>query len=760
MTNKNGIYTLSSDHPGDSLEVTCFGYRTIRMPVKKGKKQTINFLLKPDIKSIQTIFIYKDPPEIRLIKRVLKNKKKNRKESLQAYQYKVYEKTKVGDIDYQKTANKFYIPKAFRFFFHNTDTTEKFVYLPLFIIEKAKKVWTRQNPKTEREKTISLKMSGFQNESLSRIFGEKALSVSMYDDFFNLFNKNFISPISSQCLSYYNYTITDTIVRASDTSIRVSFTPKHKQEPVFSGFLIIDASTYALHEIDASMVEEANINFVTGFHFRKTYLKIDSSWMLESEDYHITGKLRIPPFGARRFYGTRSAFYSDYVLNEPKEKTFYSTYGKYDLVKPNQDSTYWTKNRPISLTHNDKTLYLYIDSLKNLRAFKQTLFLFTGYKNIKGFQAGPYFSLYSYNPVEGNRFRLGIRSTPQWNEKLFISTYGAYGTRDERFKYGVGFQYFFRKMPRNYIGLFAKNDIEQFTWSQNYYRTNETVNATLFKVSTSNVLVRHFELKGFYTREWKEGFSNTFMIRRSELFPLQKLKFTHETDQGAVNFSSLVTGEISLLTHFGIKEKFLVGSYKRMSLGSAFPIFDLNLIKGVKGLFGGNYNYTKLIISIRERARMGSFGYTRYRLEAGKFWGLLPYPLLELHNGNRSFFYDNLSFNTMNFLEFVSDQYASLSIMHNFDGFIFNKIPLFRKLKWREIISGKILYGSLNPAQRQVIKLPPNLYSLNHGPFAEAGFGIDNILRIIRLDFLWRLSYLDHPNIKKFKVMGSIHLSF
>jgi hypothetical protein len=757
--NEQGHFSLTINSISDSITIFSFGYKVKTISLEKLNLQKLRITLYPDILESEIITIYQDEPQIRLVKRILKNKAQIHQNKLTALEYQQYEKIKIGDKDYEEIEKKWYIPKAFKFFFRNTDTLTQATYLPLFIIETVKQIWNKQ-PNKSKEEIIAASISGLENPSLSRIVGDKTLSVYIYDNYLNLFNKNFISPISDNCLNHYTYQIIDT-TRIDDYScIKLKFTPKHKQGYTLSGHMWVVDSLYAVKSIEADIAIDANINFITGLSINQTYVQQENCWTKKDEEYFIHGELTVPLLGHRKFFATKSVFYNDILVNQTKEDAFYQTFGESELNPKahKRDSLYWKESRPIGLTQNDIKLYQNTERLKDLPLFKSTLVLFTGYKGIGKWQLGPYFSLYSFNPVEGNRFRLGMRSTPKWSKNLYINTYGAFGTRDQRFKYGASVEYFFKKMPRNHIGIQIKEDINQLTWAQNYYRTQETILSTLFKISSSNKFVFNKQYKLFYSKEWKEGLLNTIHIQRNSMQALQDLSFEKTNDQSYIN--ELVSTELVLNTHWGIKEKYISGEYKRVSLGTAYPVFDLILIKGLKNFLGNEYDYFKSIISIKQRLKIGSLGYSRYRLEAGKFWGRLPYPLLELHNGNQTFLYDELSFNTMNFLEFASDQYASFFLTHFFDGFFFNKVPLLRKLKWRETISGKILYGSLDSKQHQVLVLPDNLYSLESIPFAEAGFGIDNIFKVIRVDFLWRLTYLDNPDIDRFKILVGLHLSF
>lgn len=760
----SGNFRLFIPEDYDSITFFSYGYREQTIPIVKDSVFELLITLEPDIIQSEAVVIYKDEPEVRLVKRLLKKKTEYQQEQLDAYEYELYEKIKIGDKDYEKIASRWYVPKPFSFFFENVDTLPEATYLPLFIIENVKNYWYRKKPRTEKEEISGARVSGIENQSLTRIFSDRTLSMYVYDNYLNVFNKNFISPLADNCLSFYQYEIEDTIHTDSLRYIRLSFRPRHKQEMTVTGVLTIIDSLYSVHTMEGRVSDNVNINFIEELSFYQRYeLKENKALMKIAERFAIHGSITMPLLGRRNFFGTKELTYKNIILDTLREQAFYSRDDPYEFQTRafNSDTSGWPDLRHIPLRQNDYNLYRNTDSVKRHPLFKNMLILFTGYKRVGGWQIGPYFNLYSYNPVERGRFQLGLRSTPFWKPNLQITSYLAYGTGDQQLKYQVGTQYFFKKSPRHLVGALVKYDVEQLTWTQNYYRTRETILSTLFKISASNKLIMNNEVRLHYGREWHEGLMQTIQFRRNETRPLRDLQFERlASDNQVVSLSSITSSELALITHWGIGEKYILGDYNRISLGSLYPIFDLILSKSFSDFLGGEYSYYRGILSMRQRLKTGRWGYTRYRLEVGKIWGDAPYPLLELHNGNQTFFYDDLSYNTMNFLEFASDQYASLFITHFFDGYIFNKVPLLRALKLREVVSGRILTGSLRESHQDILLFPANLYSLNAKPYAEAGFGVDNILKVIRIDFLWRLSYLNHPDIDRFKIMGSLHINF
>ncbi|HLC82479.1 MAG TPA: DUF5686 family protein, partial [Bacteroidia bacterium] len=245
------------------------------------------------------------------------------------------------------------------------------------------------------------------------------------------------------------------------------------------------------------------------------------------------------------------------------------------------------------------------------------------------------------------------------------------------------------------------------------------------------------------------------------MMPLADFHYEYQKTTNTTAFKeSITTSEIRLLTRLAYNEKYLDGEFTRISLSTHYPIVQAQYTIGMKNLFHSDYNYQKLTVNVDDRIRINPIGYFDYILEYGKVWNPLPYPLLELHGGNETYIFDIYAYNSMNYYEFVSDEYASATISHHFDGFFLNRIPLMRKLKWREVVGAKALIGRVNDTNRDLLIFPEHLYSLNRGPYLEATTGIENIFKIFRVDAVWRLSYLDNPKAVPFSIKASMQFTF
>ncbi len=767
VTDINGFFVLETEKPSDSLSASFVGYRPVTLKIVKGKTQTVNFLLKVNKVDLMEVVIKAgENPALILLRKVIDHKDENDKKQLDFYRYEAYNKMEFDLTDIPQDFKDKKLIKPFAFIFDNMDSsvTNSKPFLPFFITETLSDVYFRNSPKAEREEIKASKVSGLENESVTQFLGDMYQNIDVYDNYIDIFGKSFISPISNIGTLYYRYYLIDSAFFDNQWCYKLKFKPRRKQELTFVGDCWIHDTTFAVKKIDMRVVEDANINFVKDLAVVKEYSRVeDKAWMLSKE-------LLVVDFAARKdgigFIGRKTTSYKDFVLNKPiADSTFAgSTDIKVLENSVSKDDKFWELARHDSLSDREKKIYHMVDTIKTLPAFRTyvdiiTLF-FTGYYGKGQLEFGPYFTLYSFNPVEGNRFRFGGRTSNLFSERLRLEGYLAYGTKDEAFKYMGGFRYYLRTKPRESIGARYKKDVAQYGQSENAFQ-DDNILTSIFRRNPPNKLTQIESYKVYYEREWLSGYSHRLSLDHAYLIPLQNLDYSYYTNpEKTDSMANLNTSEVSLHIRFAYREKFVEGKTGRVSLGSDYPVAQLIYTVGLKGVFGSNFNYQKLVIKIDDIVKLPPFGYTYYAIEAGQTWGTVPYPLLNVHQGNESYFYDYSAFNLMNYYEFASDQYASLFLVHHFDGFFLDKIPLMRKLKWREVASMRAVYGNLSKANRSIMVNPEKIGSLSAKPYVEAGFGVENIFKILRFDFMYRLSYLDNPNIAKFGIRGSFQITF
>ncbi len=773
-TDIDGNYRIDTYYSSDSLTAFFLGYKNKTVKVKQGVTLVVNFEMEETSDESVVVTIRPDDgpnPAIALVKKVLRNKKINNKEKLDAYEYEVYNKV---EFDLNNISEKFQdrkILKPFDFIFEGVDTTGEKPYLPIFMTESLSDFTFTRDPKHKKEIVKATKVSGVENESINQFLGDMYQNTNVYDNEIIVFGKSFTSPISTYCLGFYDYDLVDSGWVDGKWCYRLQFFPRRKAELLFFGEMWINDTTYAVKSVDGTIAEGANINWVKSLNFKQEYNEVAKEvWMCTKEEMLVDINATEKKMG---MYGHKTTTYKNFVINQPRPESYFKELS--DIIVNEDassfDDSYWDKARHIELTAKEQRVYHMVDTLKNLPQFKTVadiinLFI-NGYRVIGNFELGPYYTLYSFNPIEGNRIRLGGRTSNAFSKKLMLEGYAAYGFRDERFKYGGGFLYVLNKNPRMSIAANAKRDMEQLGQSAGAFR-QDNVLASLFRRNPANKLTDVTQLQTVIEREWLYGLSNKLFFTHRVLKPAgsnyKYVRFVPElTEQQQVSY--LITTEVSLYTRFAYKEKFVYGEFERISLGTKYPTLEVQYHHSIPNLLGNNFKYSKLVARASDLVRFGPFGYLKAQVEVGRIFGNLPYPLLMMHQGNETFFYDESSYNTMNFFEFVSDEWASVWLQYHAEGLFLNKIPLMRRLKWREVASAKAVVGGYDINNDKILTRDfnydgqPDIYTLNK-PFVEAAIGVENIFKVLRVDFIWRLTYLDNPNIVKYGIRAKLHVDF
>ena len=479
-------------------------------------------------------------------------------------------------------------------------------------------------------------------------------------------------------------------------------------------------------------------------------------------------------------FAIRVITYKNYITNKPRPDTAYQNQEQAvpDEAKQRNDQ-FWRQNRLDTLSTAESKIYKNIDSLRNLATYKRALTVLTillgGYESTGPFEIGPIGTFYSFNPVEGFRLRLGGRTTPAFSKRYYFETYAAYGFKDERWKYFLSGTYSLNdrsiyKFPQDYIKASVQHDIIipgedlQFVAEDNFFLS--------FKRGTDLKYLYDNSYRLNYIHEYENHFSYSFGINRLTQSPAGSLYFINTDNNNQMHvINDLVTTAFTVGLRYAPHEQFYQGKINRISISNKYPVISLDYSAGIKNVFGGQYNYQKLTGRIDKRFYLSQLGYADVTVEAERIFGQVPYPLLTIYRANQAYTYQIYSYNLMNFLEFVSDHNESINIDQHFNGFFFNKIPLFKKLKWREVVSLKAIFGglssennpSLHPSLYQFSVTgtgQPITYPLGSTPYAEASVGIQNIFKIIRVDLVRRLTYLDHPDITKWGIRTMLKYDF
>jgi Family of unknown function (DUF5686) len=470
--------------------------------------------------------------------------------------------------------------------------------------------------------------------------------------------------------------------------------------------------------------------------------------------------------------------FKKFVVNKERPLAFYDQ--EEELYKNEfvgENESYWLRARHDSLSHAESKVYQNIDSLQKTSSFKRTMdiatLLLAGYKGFGKWEIGPANTFYSFNPVEGFRLRVGGRSTPKFNQKLYFETYAAYGFKDQRWKYFLGSTYSFTgrsiwEFPLRKLTMSYQRDTKipgqelQFVQEDNFLLS--------FKRGINDKWLYNDIFNAHYLHEFENRFSYRLGFKNWVQSPAGGLQYVRKEGDGLMPVDKLTTSEFLLEARWAPNEQFYQGKLYRVPIINRHPIFTLRAIVGVRGVLGSEYNYQHIALNVFKRVYLSQFGFSDVVVEGGYIIGSVPFPLLFVHRANQTYAYQPQSYNLMNFLEFVSDRYVSVHIDHSFNGFIFNKIPLFKKLKWREVATLKVLYGGIrkenDPAfNTSLYALPMNTegattHSLEKEPYLEASVGISNIFKLLRVDLVKRFSYTDHPDVTTWGIRGRVRFDF
>ena len=770
-TDIEGNFEIDTYYATDSLVASFLGYKPQSKKVRLDVAQEIRFKLEEGSVSLGEVVVSaKDAvnPAHIILENIINNKPVNNRAKLDAYQYETYNKIQ---FDLNNLSEKFTQRKVFKnfdFIFDNIDSTAEKVSLPFFLTESISDYYYRRKPRGRKEVIKGTRVSGINNESISQFLGQMYQDVNIYENSVNIFGKNFTSPISNYALLFYKFYLTDSAYIDSKWCYKLDFIPRNENEPVFEGHMWVNDTTYAVKEIDARILKSANINFISDLRVKHKYDEVEREvWMLTKEKLLVDFALVDSETG---FYGHKLTSYRNFVINEPKDPDFYSG-AEFVIVKEGaneRDDDFWKSSRHEVISTNEQAIYNMVDSLKNNPVFTTYIdvvnFLIQGYQKVGPIEIGPVFTFLSFNQVEGLRPKFGLRTGSDISKDFILEGYGAYGFRDEEWKYMIGGKYMLSRNPRQIIGAYFSRELDLVGQVPVFFPRDHWVQFFTLR-NPQDRLMFNRQLRIFTEREWFTGFTTTLEFRRQELEPRgawdfeQALRFDDRLD-AVVRVPGITATEISIGTRFAYRETFVSGDFERVSLGSKYPVVSARFDLGVSGLFDGQYDYRRLTVNVSDKIRLGPLGNISLRAEAGKTWGNIPYPLQFIHAGNQTIFYNSEAFNSMNFFEFVSDRYASLRAEYHMEGLLLNKIPLLQKLKWREVVGLNAVYGTLDRNNSNEFILPDRTFSLEEKPFAEAYIGVENIFRFVRLDAIWRLSYRDNPNVRNFGLLIGFQIQF
>lgn len=752
-TDLDGNYSITTDTPSDSLIAVSFGFEDLTKPVIKGQTQTIDFRMGEVLTALAVVEIETpENPAHAIVRKVIANKEKVDIKQLEAYESEVYSKI---ELDIDNISEKFKQKKFMKSIGESFDNMGMVVdedgknVLPVFISETMSDYFYKKNPENQLEKVKATRVTGIgldDGSFVSQLVGSTFQQFNFYQNTVKILEKDFVSPFSSSWKGTYKYILEDTVFVDGFVCYEIELYPKRVQDLGFTGKMWIDSNHYALKKVDFTIPKEANLNFIDEIKLRQEWLPVgNEAWYVSKSRLTIDVGDLTDNWASMVLKSTITN--NKIKLTEAKDNKFYEYQIQVAEDAQNKAPDYWDINRPYELSVEEKKSFVMVDSLRNMPSIKTYIdIIFTvvnGYKTTGWFDWGPYLYLYSWNEVEGHKVRIGGRTNADFHNKLILEGYVAPTTKDKEIKYEAGVHYILNRTPWTQIGANRRYELDQLG-------VPNDLGGNLYQslVRWGKIVGPHYTLENnlYLFRQLNKNFQGKVMLSQREFDPLFPFFYYNSPADTSVINSRITSSYATFQLRFAKNELFIQQGNTRRSLGSEkLPELTLTYIQGMKGVLGSDFNFQKIDLLMEQKVTIGKFGQTHYWGRVGKVFSTVPFPLLNVHLGNETPIYVNYAFSLMDNFEFVTDNYASLNHIHHFNGYILNRIPVMRKLKWRVVTNAQLLYGT---ARQENVDIIPN-YSTKFSafdkgtPYVEVGYGVENIFKFLRVQAFHRLTYRD-----------------
>ncbi|MDE6180056.1 MAG: DUF5686 and carboxypeptidase regulatory-like domain-containing protein, partial [Phocaeicola sp.] len=725
ITDIDGRYTVETRKGWNKLTFSAVGYVSKVVDIIPGVTKSLNVKMKPDdimldevvVKPKRERYSRKNNPAVELMKKVIARKKDNKLSENDYYQYNKYQKItmSLNDVTPEMLEKGMYKKMPFlKDQIELCEETHKYI-LPISVDETASQKIYRKHPKSEKTIIKGMSSTGVNElfatgDMLGTILKDVFTDVNIYDDDIRLLQYPFISPISSgDAISFYKFYIMDTTFVEKDKCFHLTFVPNNSQDFGFTGHLYVLAdSSYMVKKCTLNLPKKSGVNFVDNMDIIQEFEQLpNGEWVLKTDDMIVEMTLMKVMQG---FQIRRTTRYSDYAFDELPQQLFRrkgTEIKEADAMMRGDD--FWNQYRPVPLTQTESSMDQLVQRLEQMPGFKYVIFVLkafienfveTGTKDHPSkVDIGPVNTMISNNYIDGLRLRMSAQTTANLNPHLFLKGYYAYGFKDHRSKYMGEVEYSFnkkeylpREFPKNSVTFTYQYDVMSPT--DKFLKTDKDNVFVSFKTSTVDQMsyVRNIALK--YENETQFGLKTTVEVKHSTDEPTGGLSYV-TNDSRNMLIPEIQTMEASLAFRYAPGETFINTKQRRLPVSFDAPVFTLSHTAGFKGVLGGEYDYNLTEIGLYKRFWFSSWGKIDLFVKGGAQWNKVPFPLLIMPAANLSYILQRETFNLINNMEFLNDRYASLDVSWDLNGKIFNRIPLLKKLKWREAVGFKMLYGHL-----------------------------------------------------------------
>lgn len=777
VCNEDGRFYLESPINYTAIVIAFAGYVTKEIDLTKQVNYEMKIVLN-DEEVLDEVKVFvgktskKNNPALDILRKIWERKRKNGLKMFNQYQYEKYEKVEFDLNTIDSAFMKRKIFKGMEFVFEKIDTSKVTgkTYLPIFINEAISDVYGDNTKAKTKEVMKANKNSGLgSGEGVNTFIKDLYNDYDIYNNHLNFFDKSFTSPLSRTGIDVYNYVLADSSFIDNKWCYNIVFYPRRKNELTFKGDFWVNDTTFAIKNINMAVTKSANINWVKDIYLEQEFEVVNDSVFLLTRDYLMSDFALNKKETSKGVYGKRTSLYRNHKFNLQKPEKFYKQEVNFvDMTAYSKDDSFWSENRFEKLNKDEESIYKLIDTLRTVKKFRRiydiVAILGSGYIEFPNFDYGPIFSSFGYNEVEGARLRVGGRTYFGPNDIWRLQGYTAYGFEDNKFKYGISGKWMIDKKNRIIISGGNRRDVEQIGVSLT--TTNDVLgrsfasssllssgnNGKLTNINLANVAL---EFEPFKNLVIGTGFSYRTLVSASPTF---KLDYYTDATQTTTK-PNVKQSELNVQVEYSHKKKYVGYGVERLYVDSPYTRIFVSYSAGIKGMLESDFDYQKIQMYFRQPLTIGPLGRSNITMEAGKTFGKVPLGLLSIIPGNQSYFNIENTFSNLNFYEFVSDQYTTLNWEHNFQGRLFSRIPMMRKLNWREIIAVRTVFASVSE-ENKFINASDLQYNAPTKGYWEYGFGIGNIFKVFRLDCSWRGNYRDVPGTNNFTVKGSFGFYF
>ncbi|MBS5874725.1 MAG: carboxypeptidase-like regulatory domain-containing protein [Prevotella sp.] len=790
---------------GEKLTFSAVGYQELTILIGPNTPSEMKITLKTDTKQLKGVTVKtkrskysrKNNPAVELMKRVIAAKKRTDLANHNYYQFNKYQKITFAINDIKPTELENEKLKKKKWLINQIETCpyNNKLILPLSVDETVTRNIYRKDPKTEKSIIMGQSSSGVNDlietgDILNNVLKDVFTDVDLYDDQIRLLQYPFTSPIGKDAISFYRFYIVDTVYVDRDKCFHLQFLPNNQQDFGFRGEIwILADSTLHVKRCNLTLPKKSDVNFVDNLQIIQEYTRLpEGDWALTTDDMFV--EMSIAKFLTKAIV-IRTTRMSDYAFDELPDKLFK---GKTKVLHESnammRDEAFWDKYRSVELTKSESSMDAFINNLSQQKAFKYIIFgvrafienfVETGSQNHPSkVDIGPINTMISSNFIDGVRTRISAQTTANLNPHWFLSGYYARGWDSRKNYYKGELTYSFNKkeyLPREFPKrtLTFTSTYDVCSPSDKFMHTDKDNVFTALKWTKVEKMMFYNRQQLSFEREEEWGFRTTISLKTEENEACGDLFFKPLSmvgmEDAMIGQGKFRTTEARIELRYAPGETFINTKQRRLPVNLDAPVFTLSHTTGIKGFLGGDYDYNFTEASIYKRLWLNSWGKIDILAKGGIQWNKVPFPLLIMPAANLSYIISDETFNLINNMEFLNDRYASLDISWDLNGKIFNRIPLLKKLKWREWLGIKCLWGTLtdknnptlaaNAGDGMLMEFPEGSYIMDSKrPYIELIAGIHNIFKIIHIQYVHRLNYNHLPTATKNGVRLMMRLTF